>query len=285
MKTKIILIILLGCLSFQMKAQSSQLTANQVIDHIKKAVTSPWLSETVDTFKSGNPDDKVTGVAVCMFADMETLKEAVNRSCNLIITHEPVFYSHLDATEPIKNDPVFAEKMRFIEKHGLIIWRFHDHWHMTSPDGISVGMIRKLGWEKYRTTPNRQLFKLPETSLKDLASQLHDLFKTNTLRVIGDPDMKFSRVAFSAGAPGGSRHIATLGQQDVEVLVAGEASEWETYMYANDARQQGQKKAVILLGHIPSEEAGMEYCAEWLSGLVPSVPVTFIANKEVFWIP
>ncbi len=285
MKTKIMLTILLAGLSFQMMAQTNDHTANQVIDKIKKAVTCPWLTETVDTFKAGNPDDKVTGVAVCMFADMETLKEAVNQNCNLIVTHEPVFYSHLDATDPIKNDPVFAEKMRFIEKHKLIIWRFHDHWHMTSPDGISVGMIRKLGWEKHRTTPNRQLFILPETSLKDLASQLQELFKTNTLRIIGDPEMKFSRVAFSAGAPGGSRQIATLGQSDVEVLVAGEASEWETYMYANDARQQDKKKAVIFLGHIASEEAGMEYCAEWLSDIIPSVPVAFIGNKEVFWIP
>jgi putative NIF3 family GTP cyclohydrolase 1 type 2 len=54
---------------------------------------------------------------------------------------------------------------------------------------------------------------------------------------------------------------------------------------ANDAHQQGLKKAVIFMGHTPSEEAGMEYCAEWLSGFVKEVPVKFIANKEVFWIP
>ena len=70
--------------------------------------------------------------------------------------------------------------------------------------------------------------------------------------------MKFKNLAFTAGAPGGQRHIQMLGNPDVEVLVAGEAPEWETYLYANDAVSQNKKKAVIFLGHIKSEEAAAE---------------------------
>ncbi|MEE4285775.1 MAG: hypothetical protein V2I31_06490, partial [Mariniphaga sp.] len=68
----------------------------------------------------------------------------------------------------------------------------------------------------------------------------------------------------------------------VEVLIAGEAPEWETYLYANDAVNQGKNKAVIFLGHIKSEEAGMAYCAEWLRGFVTEVPVHFIKNRPNF---
>ena len=65
-------------------------------------------------------------------------------------------------------------------------------------------------------------------------------------------------------------------------MVAGEASEWETYLYANDATTLGKNKAVIFVGHIKSEEAGMDYCAQWLKGFVKGVPVHFIENEANF---
>jgi len=103
-----------------------------------------------------------------------------------------------------------------------------------------------------------------------------------TIRVIGNPEMKFTKLAFMAGAPGGQSHIQMLKNPDVEVILAGEAPEWETYLYANDAVNQGKNKAVIFLGHIKSEEAGMEYCAQWLKTFITGVPIHFIENKANF---
>jgi hypothetical protein len=36
----------------------------------------------------------------------------------------------------------------------------------------------------------------------------------------------------------------------------------------------GQKKTLIILGHLVSEQAGMKYCAEWLRSLILNVPST-----------
>lgn len=276
--------IMIACL-LQLQGQSKTMTANDIVNAIKKNVTCDWQSNTVDTFKSGNPDDKVTGIAVCMFADMDVLRRAVASRCNLIITHEPVFYNHLDQTENLQDNPVWMEKERFIKDNNLIIFRFHDHIHLTSPDGIDKGMIRKLGWEAYVQKDQGNYFILPATDLRMFATGLKNKFNTSTFRVIGDPGMQFTRVVFMAGAPGGQHHIAMLERDDVDVIVAGEAPEWETYMYTNDARLQGRKKAVIFMGHIPSEEGGMEYCAEWLQTFINDIPVSFMANKEVFWLP
>jgi len=51
---------------------------------------------------------------------------------------------------------------------------------------------------------------------------------------------------------------------NVEVLVIGETREWETVEYTRDAVTEGKKKALIILGHVPSEESGMLECARWL---------------------
>ncbi|WP_175552546.1 hypothetical protein [Tangfeifania diversioriginum] len=40
--------------------------------------------------------------------------------------------------------------------------------------------------------------------------------------------------------------------------------------------------AVIFLGHIKSEEAGMKYCAEWLQTFVKDLPIHFIENQPNF---
>src|SRR5665647_2306792 len=145
--TKLVLIALfLSASVFGQQTNQKQLSASQIIDLIKKNVTCPWSAQTVDTFKSGNPDNLVTGIAVCMFADMKVLKQAVTNKCNLIIAHEPTFYSHLDETKTLENDPVYQAKIKYINENKLMIWRFHDHIHRMNPDGIYVGMIEKLGW-------------------------------------------------------------------------------------------------------------------------------------------
>lgn len=262
--------------------QPTTLTPNDVVNRIKKQVTCNWMDETVDTFKAGNPETKLNGIAVCMFADMATLREAVDLGCNFIITHEPIFYNHLDGTAGFQNDPVFREKMKFIEENGLVVFRFHDHIHMTEPDGISMGMIDELGLKDYTVNGSLTFFELPENMLADYAETLKERLGLESIRVIGNPEMKFSKVAFMAGAPGGQRHIKMLQNENVEVLIGGEAPEWETYLYVNDAANQGKKKAVIFLGHVKSEEAGMTYCAKWLRDFINEVPVHFIENKANF---
>ncbi len=257
-------------------------TPEDVVNQIKKHVTCDWATETVDVFKAGNPKTPLKGIAVCMFADMATLRKAVDLGCNFIITHEPIFYSHLDQTDNLVNDPVFKAKKNYIDKNGLVVFRFHDHFHMTKPDGISVGMIHKLGLKKYAVNGSLTFFTLPEQTVEQYAKSLKKTLNLASIRVVGNPEMTFTKLAFMAGAPGGQRHIQMLENPNVEVVLAGEANEWETYSYANDAGELGQNKAVIFLGHVKSEEAGMEYCADWLKTFISGVPIHFIEDGPNF---
>lgn len=255
-------------------------TARQIIAQMQKNLTCKWNKETVDTFKSGNPDDVVTGVATCMFANMETLKKAVANKCNLIIAHEPTFYNHLD--EVVENDPVVQKKQAYIKQHGLIIFRFHDHWHQTKPDGIYVGMVDKLGWKANQVDESMTYFKFKEQTVEEFARKLQDKLKAGEFRIVGDPGMRFTNVALSVGAPGSKGHISYLNSHSTELLVAGEGQEWETYQYVLDASMMGMKKAAIFTGHIPSEEAGMEYCATWMKTFIKDIPVIYIQNSAAY---
>ena len=282
MKKRLLLVILFFA-SFIVVAQKfSASTPRQVVEQIKQHLTCDWMSETVDVFKTGDHESELKGIAVCMFADMPTLQKAVEMNCNFIITHEPIFYNHFDDTKDLKDDPVFLQKMEYIQNHDLVVFRFHDHIHMTNPDGIYAGMIDQLNLQSFSSDKSLVHYQLPEQSVKDYAAELKQKLELETVRVIGDPEMKFTKMALMVGAPGGQRHIKMLSDPNVEVLVAGEATEWETYLYANDAKALGMNKAVIFLGHVKSEEAGMKHCADWLKGFISGVPINFIENQPNF---
>jgi putative NIF3 family GTP cyclohydrolase 1 type 2 len=278
------LIVVALALSTGGEAQQSRITARQLVAEIQKQVGVEWNKDTVDTFKAGKPDTVVTGVAVTMMATMDVLQRASAKGLNLIITHEPTFYAHLDIPEGLPDtDPVWAEKRAFIERHGLVVWRFHDHWHMRKPDGIEAGNVHALGWEKFQRPDNQYLFVIPETTLKDLAAEVAKKLGSPVVRIVGDPQMKVTKVGFSPGAAGSEREIHALEQDDVQVLMVGETREWETVEYAADAVSERRNKALIVIGHIPSEQPGMEECTRWLKGFVKDVPVEFVPAKQPFW--
>ncbi len=265
----------------------AQPAAREIVEKIKAQVGVPWRETTVDTFKAGDPDTPVTGIATTMMATFDVLERAAAAGLNLIITHEPTFYSHQDGTEVFQkeNDAVWAAKDKFIREHKMVVWRFHDHWHMRRPDGILQGMTGALGWEKYQRAGLPALYAVPESTVESLAGFMRTKLKIKVLRVVGSRDMKVTRVAMVPGASGPVAHRRMLQRDDVEVLVIGEVPEWETIEYVADAVAQGKRKALILLGHIPSEQAGMENCAVWLKTFIPDVKITFVPAAEPFWMP
>jgi putative NIF3 family GTP cyclohydrolase 1 type 2 len=103
------------------------------------------------------------------------------------------------------------------------------------------------------------------------------------MRVVGDAHMKISRLALSPGSAGMRREIGALEKPDIQVLITGESREWETVEYAADAVSEKKSKALIILGHIPSEQAGMEECSRWLKTFVSEVPVNFVPAAQPFW--
>jgi putative NIF3 family GTP cyclohydrolase 1 type 2 len=105
------------------------------------------------------------------------------------------------------------------------------------------------------------------------------------LRVVGDPNMRLTKVAMLPGAGGSAGQIRMLERDDVEALLIGEVPEWETVEYAADAATEHRHKALLLLTHIPSEQAGMEECARWLKTFISEVPIAFVPARQPFWLP
>src|ERR1700726_818885 len=131
---------LLAAAAADVAQAQTPLTARDVIDRIQKNVGVPWRAETVDTIKSGRPDTQVKGIATTMMATLDAVQRAAAAGRNMVITHEPTFYTHEDKTEALKDDPTYKFKQEFLDRNDMVVFRFHDHWHARRPDGIATGM-------------------------------------------------------------------------------------------------------------------------------------------------
>ena len=284
-------LFILACSTFlsasPLAAQGATLTAQQVIERIQASLKGTW-GQGVDTIKDGDPATPVTGVAVTMMATMDVLQKAAAAGANLIITHEPTFYAHDDklATLEALHDPVVEAKRAFIREHHLVVFRMHDHWHAPAriPDPVVTGIFRALDWQRYQATPELPVVMLPTTTVGALAKTMAGRLDATAVRIVGDVNQRVTKIGFRPGASGFDMHRTFLQRDDVEVLVIGEAREWETIPYTADLIAQGKHKALIILGHVPSEEAGMDEFVRWLKPLLPEVPVQLIRTGDPFTV-
>ena len=260
---------------------SGALTAQEVVDRIKKSVGVEWKPDTVDTFKAGDPALVVKGVVTTGMATMDVLKQAVTAGANLVITAEPTFYSRADTATP---DPVCAAKSDFINKNGLVIWRFSDHWRLRKPDPLVQGLADVLGWSTLRAADDPTRVSIPSITLGALASRVKKTLNARGgIRVIGDPETKVERVALLPGATPLRASLDTL--PGVDAIIAGEVREWESVEYARDTVTAGSKKGLILLGRVLSEDPGMNVCAQWIRKVVPQLTTTWIRVGDPYWRP
>lgn len=286
-RTNILLLALISTSLLSASAQTpgTPLTARDVMNRVIQATGAAPPPDTVDTLKAGDPNTIVTGIVTTFMDTYPVLERAVASGRNLIITHEPTFYNHRDDMSLLAGDAVQEQKLAYIRQHHLVVWRFHDTWHLRHPDGILTGMMDEFGWNAYQSAADPHLFTLPPTTVGQLAASLRSRTGARSIRIVGDTNMTVTRVALLPGAAGLVPQVKLLERDDVQVLVAGESAEWEGVEYAQDAAAEGRHKALILLGHAISEEAGMRYCAEWLRSILPSMPVEFIPAGEPFQTP
>jgi putative NIF3 family GTP cyclohydrolase 1 type 2 len=276
--------------------QRTPISAQQAIDRIQKNIGTPWQAETLEGVKAGDPSIALTGIATTAMATMDVLSRAVKEKTNLVLTVEPVFFGRLDGQAPAgapagrgmagvaADDPIYMAKKQFIEKNGLVVFRLGDHWRARRPDPFAVGLAQTMNWTKYQVGGDPLNYEIPPITIAALAGDLVKRLKARAgIRVVGERQTLVRRISL---LPGVSALAATMkALPDCDLIVAGETREWESVEYAQDTVAAGQKKGLLMLGRVMSEDPGMNICAEWLKGLVPEVPARWLPSGDAYWRP
>jgi putative NIF3 family GTP cyclohydrolase 1 type 2 len=263
--------------------QKSGFTVQQVIDIILKQIQNPRTENTVDKIRSGSSDQQVAGIVTTMFPTIEVIEKTKKLGSNFIIAHETPFFNNPDETDWLKDDDVYKYKVDLLNKYKIAIWRFHDNWHAHKPDGIAMGNLIKLGWEKYYNPQTPRLLTLPQSmTIKSIAELVKKRLGISMLRVVGDLKQECKTIYLAFGYMDPRAQIPVIEQMNPDLILSGETREWETVERVRDGLAIGQKTSLMVLSHAVSEEAGMEYAAQWLQPIVPGVKVTHIPSNNPF---
>jgi putative NIF3 family GTP cyclohydrolase 1 type 2 len=247
------------------------------------------FEETCDQLIEGDWEQEVTGVVTTFMATVDVINQAIDKGYNLIVTHEPTYFTGADRLEWLESDPVYHKKKDLINDNVISIWRYHDHMHSGITDLIYAGLLKTLGWEYYleRNIPRPHCYSIPAMSLTDLVEFFKKTLGMKVIRVVGDQEMQCSRIGILVG--GGSLGLGVeempaklMNDEKLDVIVCGEITEWTLSAYVRDAAALGLKKAIIIVGHERSEEPGMEDLADRLQPLLEGIPVSFSDSGEPF---
>lgn len=224
---------------------------------------------TVDRFIIGDPNTVIKKIGTCWLSDWNTCRKAVESGVNVLITHEPTFYTHRDLEE--KEGDYFASpeytkqiylqqvdrKKKWINENGLVIIRNHDTLDALQDKGIPFAFGQFLGFSNNdiiasRTYYNVYKFKKQTASsfARSLAGKLKELGQPG-VAFYGDQDREVASVGIGTGWICDPMDYADL-KPDVFVAIDDVIRTHIQTVYAEDTGHP-----LIVINHGVSEEMGM----------------------------
>jgi putative NIF3 family GTP cyclohydrolase 1 type 2 len=70
-----------------------------VVETIIRECKTPPLEKTCDLLMAGDWRNEVTGIVTTFMATVDVIKDTISKGANLIITHEPTYFTGLDETD------------------------------------------------------------------------------------------------------------------------------------------------------------------------------------------
>ena len=170
----------------------------------------------------GSPEDEVHGVLVGFDCTPALVREAVERGCDMIVTHHPLIYGGLKKIHP--EDPV-GEAVMLAVRHGIAVYAAHTTADKVL-DGVSGAMARRLGLRDVEPLVEGGLGavgNLPEPLSGEKAVDLvKRRFGLSVLRCSDPREMRISRVALCGGS--GSSLIPAAMHAGAQLYICADIS-------------------------------------------------------------
>lgn len=236
-----------------------------------------WDSGSCDGFKYGDSDAVVRGIAVGWQSTLAALKEAHSRGCNLFVTHEPTFYSHMDDDPALlASEPAMAKKA-FLDETGMVVYRCHDVWDVIQQEGIIDRWVAYLDLGPVVAGDRfHRVIEVPTVTAWELANQVARrvrAFNEQAVAFIGERGTMVHRLGVGTGAITNVRTMVELGAD--AVLVADDG----VLLWREGAWLTDLGVPAMVVNHTTAEIHGLLALVEHLRKVFADVPVHFVGAR------
>ena len=87
-----------------------KMKVQELIDNVIEKCGLNRLDRTCDQLIEGDPEMEITGIVTTFMATVDVIKKAHELGANLIVTHEPTYFTCNDDREWEEQDSVYLEK-------------------------------------------------------------------------------------------------------------------------------------------------------------------------------
>jgi len=258
---------------------------------------TPLKSRTVDRFIIGDPETKIKKVGTCWMPYFETCKKAIEAGVNVLVTHEPTFYTHWDLDEKeadYYSAPEFArkeyleqveKKKTWINTHKLVIIRNHDTMDALKDVGIPYAFGQFLGFANDDIISSRtyyNVYKIQSQSASSFAKKIAGILLgvgQPGIAFYGDPDYQVSTVGLGTGCICDPMEFADL-KPDIFIAIDDVVRTWTQTAFAADTG-----RPLIVINHGTTEEMGMRMLNKLIKQKFPALEtVHFNQGCTYKWI-
>ncbi|MDH7601062.1 MAG: Nif3-like dinuclear metal center hexameric protein [Armatimonadota bacterium] len=238
------------------------MTAQELFDHFRKMGTWVNWNATTDHFQIGDPNTEIKAVAVGWQARLDALKKAHALGCNLFITHEQFEYPEPQVARKGEIQPYEANKRRFCEEKGLVVFRCHDVWDRVPHIGIVDAWAAHLGLTGGSAgNAMEAVHPAPVSTLQELAEYVLEKTKPlgqDSVEMVGDPKAKITRVGIGCGAGTDYHKMVQLGADAIIGTDDG------MHYWAEGSWVLDKGLPLVLVNHTVAEEPGLKKLAEYI---------------------
>ncbi len=259
----------------------TELTAAQLQSFLTSMVK--LKPDTVDKIIIGDADTRVRKIGTCWLPTWETCRKAVASGVNVLVVHEPTFYTHRDLAEVprfLERNSDFTrsqylsqieKKKSWIKDNGLVIIRNHDTLDALQEKGIPFALGHFLGFSNNDIIASRtyyNVYKFRKQSASSFAGYI-----AGRLKELGQPGVAFygdaAREVESAGIGTGwicdPMDYADL-KPDVFIAIDDVIRTHIQTVYAEDTGHP-----LIVINHGTSEEMGMRSLNQIIQDKFPEI--------------
>lgn len=242
---------------------------NKIEDKFPLSTQSSWDNSGIQV---GDLDADLKGVYICMDAEVDNVKEAIDLGANLIITHHPFIFSGIKSL--VKGDFSY-EIIDLAIKNNLTIYASHTPFD-ASADGMKatplLKMARSVDYD-FVADEDQTFGVIMETDnqsmeeIEDVINVALGKYKlTHITRIYQANDRPINRIAYMGGS--GASYIAAAKARGADLYISADVK----YHDAQLAKRLDLN--LIDLGHDQSEMHFVDIMAEYLKDF-PNVHKTY----------